>query len=191
MFSKELSKAVASAQNCIDICCSKDNVLMIATEHIETFVGQIKALDPSEIDFYNKNIINNLKIKSYWKRFEKDYPEVKSIIRILEKDSTIIKNTLLSIEAEQKRLHSAFNDFKNLEHNENDMEYLQQYTVSENIVQLMDNLYSSYNSLSLKVSMLLKTSNVAFDTAIAIAKTSDISHIADYKIKYTELINIS
>lgn len=172
MYSLEMKNAAASAQGCIDMCCTSENVAVVSAEYISALAKYLDILNPSGIDFSKKGFFADIRIKNYWKLFAEYYPKTEAIIKKLKQNGLIAANTLLTLKGERERYSAALETFLALETDEADMEYSTQKTVALNLKSLLDNTTAEYEALSEKLKVITGMANDVFSNAVLIAKVS-------------------
>ena len=196
MFSVSMNKAVQSAQECLNNCINSENISNKVTEDINSFTQLINVIDPSDIDFSNNSFFYKIYIKKYWKNFNNNYFEIDKIMKNFPIQLKIIKNTIVTLETHQKKLSEEFKNFsKGAEQLYSDFEYAQQYTVSENMIFVFNNILNDYKILCKKLENIINISNIVFETFIINTKTQYINNfkkedLQKYKINFSNLKNI-
>lgn len=172
MYSQKMKEAVSSAQSCIDLCCSSQNVAMSSAEYISAFSKYLAVLDPSGIDFLKSGFFADRKIKKYWELFSEHYQKIQVIIDKLKQNMIIVQNSILTLKSEQERYQTALEEFLALEKDEADIEYFNQKTVSVNLKNILDNTLAEYSVLADRLSRITGTAADVFTNAVLIARVN-------------------
>lgn len=178
MYSNEMNKAVQSAQKCIDMSCSEQSVGITAAKYLKAFSDYLKVLDPTDIDFLKKSLINNIVIKNYWVKFSKYYPNIDSLIQKLKQCENVSANTLITLETEQKRYVQVLTEFQNEKEENKDNEYFNQLAVANNLNTIISNTIKEHQILNQRLKDITKTAAQVFKNAVLIAKTEYQINIA-------------
>ena len=172
MFSVAMNKAVDEAQQLIDLCCKSENVALVATEDINQFTELWNKISPLKINFENKGIFNKIKINKYWDRFEEIYPILMQVVDKFSKHEKVITNTITTLNNANIKFLDEYNEFIN-NGNIDDVDYIQQKLVTDNIKLLLENTIQEYIKLRDKIKMLEIITLQSLDTAIVLAKTQN------------------
>ena len=122
MYSQSMKKAVSSAQSCIDMCCSQQNIAVVSAQYISDLSEFLDILDPSGIDFTKKGFFSGMKIKKYWEIFSRYYTSVTTLVQKLKQSRIVTENTLTTLRNEQESYRSKLEEFLSLETEEADSE---------------------------------------------------------------------
>lgn len=204
MYSQKMKNAVSSAQSCVDMCCSSQNVAVTSAQYISGFAKFLDVLDPSGIDFLKNGFISNIKIKNYWKLFSEYYQRVTVIIDKLKQNRIIAENTLMTIRSEKQRYSEVLDEFLAEEPDSADIEYMNQKTVAVNLKNILSNTEAEYTVLCDKLKNISGTAADVFTNAVLIARfnyqinivneqTSGLAGTADimsYKSDFQKLYNM-
>lgn len=172
MFSVAMNKAVDEAQHILDLCCKSENVALVATEDINQFTELWNKISPLKINFENKGIFNKIKINKYWDRFEEIYPILMQVVDKFSKHEKVITNTITTLNNANIKFLDEYNEFIN-KGNIDDVDYIQQKLVTDNIKLLLENTIQEYIKLRDKIKMLEIITLQSLDTAIVLAKTQN------------------
>ena len=172
MYSKSMKKAVSSAQSCIDMCCSQQNIAVVSAQYISDLSEFLDILDPSGIDFTKKGFFSGMKIKKYWEIFSRYYMSVTTLVQKLKQSRIVTENTLTTLRNEQESYRSKLEEFLSLETEEADSEYLAQKSIALNLNSVLDNTVSEYSVLSERIKNITEITSDVFENAVLIARVN-------------------
>ena len=172
MYSQSMKKAVSSAQSCIDMCCSQQNIAVVSAQYISDLSEFLDILDPSGIDFTKKGFFSGMKIKKYWEIFSRYYTSVTTLVQKLKQSRIVTENTLTTLRNEQESYRSKLEEFLSLETEEADSEYLAQKSIALNLNSVLDNTVSEYSVLSERMKNITEITSDVFENAVLIARVN-------------------
>lgn len=172
MYSQSMKKAVSSAQSCIDMCCSQQNIAVVSAQYISDLSEFLDILDPSGIDFTKKGFFSEMKIKKYWEIFSRYYTSVTTLVQKLKQSRIVTENTLTTLRNEQESYRSKLEEFLSLETEEADSEYLAQKSIALNLNSVLDNTVSEYSVLSERIKNITEITSDVFENAVLIARVN-------------------
>ncbi len=172
MYSQSMKKAVSSAQSCIDMCCSQQNIAVVSAQYISDLSEFLDILDPSGIDFTKKGFFSGMKIKKYWEIFSRYYTSVTTLVQKLKQSRIVTENTLTTLRNEQESYRSKLEEFLSLETEEADSEYLAQKSIALNLNSVLDNTVSEYSVLSERIKNITEITSDVFENAVLIARVN-------------------
>lgn len=172
MYSQSMKKAVSSAQSCIDMCCSQQNIAVVSAQYISDLSEFLDILDPSGIDFTKKGFFSGMKIKKYWEIFSRYYMSVTTLVQKLKQSRIVTENTLTTLRNEQESYRSKLEEFLSLETEEADSEYLAQKSIALNLNSVLDNTVSEYSVLSERIKNITEITSDVFENAVLIARVN-------------------
>ncbi len=172
MYSQSMKKAVSSAQSCIDMCCSQQNIAVVSAQYISDLSEFLDILDPSGIDFTKKGFFSEMKIKKYWEIFSRYYTSVTTLVQKLKQSRIVTENTLTTLRNEQESYRSKLEEFLSLETEEADLEYLAQKSIALNLNSVLDNTVSEYSVLSERIKNITEITSDVFENAVLIARVN-------------------
>ena len=167
-----MKKAVSSAQSCIDMCCSQQNIAVVSAQYISDLSEFLDILDPSGIDFTKKGFFSGMKIKKYWEIFSRYYTSVTTLVQKLKQSRIVTENTLTTLRNEQESYRSKLEEFLSLETEEADSEYLAQKSIALNLNSVLDNTVSEYSVLSERIKNITEITSDVFENAVLIARVN-------------------
>ncbi|MDD6827877.1 MAG: hypothetical protein PUE12_17535 [Oscillospiraceae bacterium] len=167
-----MKKAVSSAQSCIDMCCSQQNIAVVSAQYISDLSEFLDILDPSGIDFTKKGFFSEMKIKKYWEIFSRYYTSVTTLVQKLKQSRIVTENTLTTLRNEQESYRSKLEEFLSLETEEADSEYLAQKSIALNLNSVLDNTVSEYSVLSERIKNITEITSDVFENAVLIARVN-------------------
>lgn len=184
MYSQSMKKAVSSAQNCIDMCCSQQNIAVVSAQYISDLSEFLDILDPSGIDFTKKGFFSGMKIKKYWEIFSRYYASVTTLLQKLKQSCIVIENTLTTLRNEQESYRNKLEEFLSLETEDADSEYLAQKSIALNLSSVLDNTVSEYTVLSERIKNITEISSDVFENAVLIARVNYQINIITDRISF-------
>lgn len=168
----ELANEIQSAQKALDIICLNENsVVYRITNCLDKYVDCLNEINPININFDKKGFINNMRVKSYWEKFNTLQPVLINLSTQLNNNQNTIKNSLITLKEIQSKLNKVIECTQTAISNPaSDEEIVTELLVAKGLNETLKNNIEELEILREKSQKVIKISKPLLDNSIITSK---------------------